>query len=260
MPKTKRLKRLRIIAGPNGSGKSTLYDYLVKTHTFKNYCFINADVITKKLMDYLNLADYPINFLRDEFLDFSEKSAFQSKLPFKIASKLNIDGSIVSLTEKNFAEVSYISACLAEFLRRKMILGSNSSFAFETVFSHPSKLEEIRFAKENGYKVYLYFIATKDPLLNIERISGRTAMGGHAVPAQKINDRFYRSLSHVRSAMDLSDRAFFFDNTITDVSGEYSFFAEKTGDNLYIKGGADVPWWFSEYVLGVLRGAVSLGL
>jgi len=247
MPKT---KRLRIIAGPNGSGKSTLYDYLVKAHTFKDYYFINADVITKDLTDFLNLAYYPINFSRDEFLEFSERSAFQGKLPFKVADKLDIDGSIVSLTDKNFAEASYISACLAEFLRRKMVLESDSSFAFETVFSHPSKLDEIRFAKENGYRVYLYFIATKKPLLNMERISGRTSKGGHSVPVEKINDRYFRSLGNARSAMLLSDRAFFFDNTITDVRSEYSFFAEKAGGSLHIKDGAEIPWWFSEYVLG----------
>jgi len=247
MPRT---KRLRIIAGPNGSGKSTLYDYLVKAHTFNDYYFINADVITKDLTDFLNLAYYPINFSGDEFLKFLDGSAFQSRLPFKIASKLNIDGSIVSLADKNFAEASYISACLAEFLRRKMIAESDSSFAFETVFSHPSKLDEIRFAKENGYRVYLYFIATKNPLLNLERIGGRTAKGGHAVPAEKINDRYFRSLSNAHGAAQLCDKAFFFDNTVTDVKGEYSFFAEKTGGSIHIKNGADIPWWFGEYMLG----------
>jgi len=247
MPRT---KRLRIIAGPNGSGKSTLYDYLVKTHTFNDYYFINADVITKDLMDFLNLAYYPVNFSKDEFLKFAEKSTLKSKLPFKIADKLNIDGTIVSLTDKNSTEVSYISACLAEFLRHKMILESDSSFAFETVFSHPSKLDEIRFAKENGYKVYLYFIATNAPMLNLERINGRTAKGGHSVPPEKIKDRYYRSLGNAYEAMRLADKAFFFDNTITDVKGEYSFFAEKTGNSLCIKDGAGVPWWFGEHLLG----------
>ncbi|GBU23210.1 hypothetical protein R80B4_03126 [Fibrobacteres bacterium R8-0-B4] len=251
MPRT---KRLRIIAGPNGSGKTTLYDYLVKTHAFNDYYFINADTITKDLLDFLNLAYYPINFSKDEFFEFAEKSAFQGKLPFRIASKLNIDGSIMSLTDKNCAEVSYISACLAEFLRRKMILESDLSFAFETVFSHPSKLDEIRFAKENGYKIYLYFIATREPMLNLERIHGRVVRGGHAVPDEKIKDRYFRSLKNVFKAMTLADKAFFFDNTITkDIKHEYSFFAEKNGNNLHIKSGSVIPWWFNEYVLSGKR-------
>ena len=110
MPKT---KRLRIIAGPNGSGKSTLYDYLVKNHIFNEYYFINADSLTRDLMDFVNLSYYPVNFAKDEFLEFLEKSTFQNKLSFKLASKLNLKGNIVSLTDKNFSEVSYISACLA---------------------------------------------------------------------------------------------------------------------------------------------------
>jgi len=245
-----RTKRLRIVAGPNGSGKTTLYDYLVKTHTFNDYYFINADVITKDLMDFLNLAYYPITFSKDDFLKFAEQSAFQDKLSFKIASKLNIDGSIISLTDKNCADVSYISACLAEFLRHKMICESESSFAFETVFSHSSKLDEIRLAKENGYKIYLYFIATKEPALNIERIRGRTVKGGHPVPTEKIKDRYFRSLDNAVRAMNLSDNVFFFDNTVTtDTKNEYSFFAEKHDNNLHIKEGIVIPWWFNEYML-----------
>ncbi|MDR0515480.1 MAG: hypothetical protein LBH25_00360 [Fibromonadaceae bacterium] len=246
MPKT---KRLRIIAGPNGSGKSTLYDYLVKSHVFNEYYFINADVITKDLMDFLNLEYYPVNFAKDEFLEFLEKSTFQDKLSFKLASKLSVKNMVVSLTDKNFSEISYISACLAEFLRCKMILESDSSFAFETVFSHPSKLDEIRLAKENGYKVYLYFIATKAPLVNLERVQGRTGKGGHSVPMEKIKERYSRSLSNAYNAMQLSDKAFFFDNTITDIKSEYSFFAEKKDNILYIKNSGDVPSWFSEHVL-----------
>jgi predicted ABC-type ATPase len=250
MPK---IKRLRIIAGPNGSGKSTLYDYLVKAHVFNNYYFINADIITKDLMDFLNLAYYPVNFSKAEFLEFLEKSTFQSKLSFKLASKLNIEGSVVSLTDKNFSEISYISACLAEFLRRKMILESDSSFAFETVFSHPSKLDEIRFAKKNGYKIYLYFIATKAPLVNSGRVRGRMSKGGHSVPVEKIEERYIRSLNNAYNAMLLSDKAFFFDNTITDVKSEYSFFAEKKDSCLYIKNEMSIPWWFNEYVLKKMR-------
>ncbi|MDR2731656.1 MAG: hypothetical protein LBB36_00380 [Fibromonadaceae bacterium] len=245
-----RTKRLRIIAGPNGSGKSTLYDYLVKNHIFNDYHFINADVLTKDLMDFLNLEYYPVNFVKDEFLAFLEKSTFQNKLQFKLASKLNVEGAVISLIDKNFSEVSYISACLAEFLRHKMILESDSSFAFETVFSHQSKLDEIRLAKENGYKVYLYFVATKAPLVNLERVQARTSKGGHSVPAEKINERYIRSLSNAYNAMLLSDKAFFFDNTITDVKSEYSFFAEKKDGALYMKNGSELPLWFSEHILG----------
>jgi hypothetical protein len=51
-------------------------------------------------------------------------------------------------------------------------------------------------------------------------------------------------------AMNLSDKAFFFDNTITrDIKNEYSFFAEKNGNNLHIKERTAIPWWFYEYML-----------
>jgi len=53
--------------------------------------------------------------------------------------------------------------------------------------------------------------------------------------------------------MLLSDNAFFFDNTLTDVKSEYSFFAEKKDKTLNIKNKASIPWWFNEYILGWLE-------
>jgi len=73
--------------------------------------------------------------------------------------------------------------------------------------------------------------------------------GGHSVPIEKIEERYIRSLNNAYNAMLLSDKAFFFDNTITDVKSEYSFFAEKKDSCLYIKNEMNIPWWFDEYVL-----------
>ena len=47
------------------------------------------------------------------------------------------------------------------------------SFSFETVFSHPAKIDILRRAFESGYRTYLYFIATETPEINIARIAQR---------------------------------------------------------------------------------------
>lgn len=244
-----RVKRLRIFAGPNGSGKTTLYNYFVKTNVFNEYYFINADTINNDLNAFLNFDYFPIKFSETDLRAFLDSSSFQSKINFKLSDAIEVKNSIVSLKNDELPETTYISAALSEFLRKKMILESNSSFAFESVFSHSSKLNEIELAKKNGYKVYLYFIATNDVFVNLERIQGRFAKGGHTVPVEKIKDRYLRSLDNLLKATILADKVFFFDNSEQKQVGEYSFFAEKKTDALHISKETMLPWWFKEYML-----------
>ena len=240
---------MRIFAGPNGSGKTTLYNYLVKTNVFNSYYFINADIINTDLNAFLNFGYFPINFSEADLYEFLDSSSFQSKINFKLSDAIEVKKTVISLKEHHLQDTTYISAALSEFLRKKMILESNSSFAFETVFSHKSKLDEIKFAKENGYKIYLYFIATDDFSVNLERVQGRIIKGGHSVPVEKIIDRYLRSLENLSKAIMLADKVFFFDNSEQEKIAKYSFFAEKKDNALHIPKGVMLPWWFSEYVL-----------
>ncbi|GHV11951.1 hypothetical protein AGMMS49938_03580 [Fibrobacterales bacterium] len=243
-----RTKRLRIFAGPNGSGKSTLYNYLVSIGAFHSYYFINADQMTKDLATSINLAYWPIEFSETELCSFLDGSSFQSCLNFRLSEQLIVRDSVVSLKNPEFADTTYLSAALAEFLRHKMFV-ADSSFCFETVFSHPSKVEEIREAQKAGCKIYLYFIATSDPSMNQKRVLNRVEEGGHSVPADKILERYYRCLDLLYDTLLLSDRAFLFDNSGVNQSRSYSFFVEKKGGQLTIPGNVPVPSWFNKYIL-----------
>ncbi|MFD2191698.1 zeta toxin family protein [Pistricoccus aurantiacus] len=59
---------------------------------------------------------------------------------------------------------SYEAASIAEKQRAKLIK-QGKSFATETVFSHPSKLELIRDAQRSGFMVVLYHIHVATPEL-----------------------------------------------------------------------------------------------
>ena len=67
------------------------------------------------------------------------------------------------------------------------------SLIYETVFSHPSKLDIISKYKESGYQVVGIFMTTRDALINIKRVAKRVGEGGHDVDRQKIRERFIRS-------------------------------------------------------------------
>lgn len=69
---------------------------------------------------------------------------------------------------------SYLAADLAEFIRQQL-LANDISFTYETVMSHESKLVFIQQAKEKNYRVYVYFVATEDPEINISRVNVRVA-------------------------------------------------------------------------------------
>jgi predicted ABC-type ATPase len=242
-----RVKRLRIFAGPNGSGKSTLYKYLIQINAFNSYYHINPDLVAKDLAISLNLDNWPIDFSPNELISYLKISPFQTMVNYNISDLLFFKDRRISLKDTSFNN-SYLAAAISDFLRYKMIQ-SDSSFSFESVFSHDSKIKEIEIAKKANFKIYFYFITTSDPSINFQRIKNRVETGGHDVPSEKINDRYYRTMNHLYTAFKLSDRAYLFDNTSEKSNNSFNFFVEKNGKNMYLSETNLVPQWFNEFLL-----------
>ena len=107
---------------------------------------------------------------------------------------------------------SYQAAKLAEALRYEQ-LGAGNSFAFETVFSHPSKIDFIAHAKALGYHVVMVVVHIVPSNLNKMRIAQRAAEGGHFVPEDKIEARIPRTLKNIQTAIPLCDEVRVLDNS-----------------------------------------------
>jgi len=90
---------------------------------------------------------------------------------------------------------------------------NKTSFVRETVFSHPSKLDEIRQAKAAGFQVALYHVGLNSENLNVKRVGLRVKKGGHDVPENKIRERRERGKDLIAEAARLSDHAFVYDNS-----------------------------------------------
>jgi predicted ABC-type ATPase len=73
--------------------------------------------------------------------------------------------------------------------RREACIEAKRSFSFETVMSHPSKIDILARAKAAGFYVQLFFVGIDDPQTNIERVQLRVTQGGHDVPIDKIVPR-----------------------------------------------------------------------
>ncbi|MDX1009995.1 zeta toxin family protein [Sinorhizobium medicae] len=109
-------------------------------------------------------------------------------------------------------EASYKAAEVARD-RRAELFGAGKSFATETVFSHPSKLEIIEEARSRGYIVIVMHVGVESPDLSVARVKGRAGKGGHDVPEEKIRTSYTRGQPLIRAAILRSDRGMVFDNS-----------------------------------------------
>jgi predicted ABC-type ATPase len=96
---------------------------------------------------------------------------------------------------------------------RAECLSAKKSFSFETVMSHPSKIDLMREARQGGYHVMLAFVAVSDPGVNVGRVAARVSQGGHNVPEDRILARYKRTLALLSRAILASDKSILFDNT-----------------------------------------------
>ncbi|MGP0172609.1 zeta toxin family protein [Pseudomonas sp. NCHU5208] len=232
-----------MFAGPNGSGKSTIKDDL--TELLKIRIFVNADVLEAeaKATGFIDLAAFDIEVCLQDLLDIHATNPLLIKKGLsEEAAKLGLDGSRIDYSKVRVD--SYFASVIADFIRQRL-LEKGVDFTFETVMSHPSKVEIMQKAMEHGYRTYLYFVSTEDPEINVDRVRIRVEGGGHEVEPDKVRSRYVRSLELLPAAVAASNRAYIFDN-----SGEGSvLLAEITDGNALEFKTEDIPdWFFAAYV------------
>lgn len=243
-----RQPRIRMFAGPNGSGKSTVKEYLLPRHIG---AYLNADELEQTLNQthILDLNLYHAQLDVSALIDFLKTK--QKKVQQNIVDLLSNEPEILSKYEIRFAKIdidSYLAARIIDFIRFEF-LRLKISFTFETVMSHSSKVEFLKTAQQQGFKTYLYYVATVDPEINIARVKYRVSAGGHNVPEQKIRDRYYRSMDLLIQAIEVTDRTFLFDNSS---DGEKAAFLAEIEQAELLKLNPTIfnfPVWFIEKVL-----------
>jgi len=132
---------------------------------------------------------------------------------------------------------AYLAAKEAALLRQST-MERRRSFIAETVFSHPSKLDLLRVAREAGYISILYVLLIPEELA-VARVGMRVETGGHEVPEEKIRSRFHRLWDLVREAIDLASETLVLDNSRAKTA--FRLVAHyRTGQLI---GAADWPPW-----------------
>jgi predicted ABC-type ATPase len=237
--------RLRMFAGPNGSGKSTIKAKVAEINPGILGIYINPDDIEREIasIGFIDFSHFKVKTTKNEIFDsLNDSTLLTEKGLVGEVPKLRFHNNKLSFQAVSLN--SYFVSPLADFLHESLV-ASRTSFSFETVMSHPKKIELLESSKSFGFRNYLYFVATEDPEINISRVHIRVKEGGHDVPVDKIVSRYHRSLNNLLGAIRATNRAYIFDNS----GAEAILVAEITdGKDIEIKN-SNVPVWFRKHVL-----------
>ncbi len=96
---------------------------------------------------------------------------------------------------------------------REQMIAAGGSFISETVFSHPSKVDLLDHARNEGYLTHLHIILISEELA-ILRVRDRVRRGGHHVPEEKIRDRYARLWDLLALSIRTVDHAWVYDNEL----------------------------------------------
>ena len=77
------------------------------------------------------------------------------------------------------------------------LLSANVDFALETTLSTKSYVSFIKKAQQKGYKVTLLFFWLDSPQTAYKRVANRVSKGGHNIPVDVIERRYYRGVKNL---------------------------------------------------------------
>ncbi|WFN34950.1 AAA family ATPase [Methanogenium sp. S4BF] len=140
--------------------------------------------------------------------------------------------------------------------RLEEMISAGKSFAWETVFSHESRLNILKYAKEEGYRIHLTYVTTKDADINVARVQSRFREGGHDVPEEKIRGRYGRSVAFLPEMIVIADEVLIFDNSSEKTDPKLLFQKIMQTDDdtepemiVWLVDDEDVVEWVVKYVV-----------
>lgn len=122
---------------------------------------------------------------------------------------------------------------------------SGISFSLETTLSGRVILDQMRQAKQHGFSIRLLFISLDSPLEHQTRVAQRAARGGHYIPPEDVERRYFRAHKNLSVAIMLADAVDLYTNTDRCVR------VVKIANGKITKLVQDMPGWV-EQALGSL--------
>jgi predicted ABC-type ATPase len=174
----------------------------------------------------------------------SGKSTFYEHVVFPVTNLPFVNADVIAAERwpDEAIDRAYDAAALAAD-ERSQLIAERRSFATETVFSHPSKLELVDAARQSGYVMTLHVVVVPVALA-LARVENRVLLGGHSVPEEKVRARFGRLWRYVKTAIELVDEAKVYDNS----RATPSFRIVARYRNGYVLGSPVWPGWIPDDV------------
>ncbi|MDO7887122.1 AAA family ATPase [Hymenobacter cheonanensis] len=116
--------------------------------------------------------------------------------------------------------------------RVEELLRRGETFALETTLATKIYQQKIRAAQQQGYSVTLLYFWLSSPELAQERVKTRVREGGHSIPPDVIERRYWQGINRLfDSYLPLVYRALIFDNS----NGKPVLLAEKLAGSFHIE-------------------------
>jgi predicted ABC-type ATPase len=106
---------------------------------------------------------------------------------------INADNIAAAISPLNPESVA-IEAGRLMLKRINELLDEGSDFAFETTLSTKSYVSFIKKAQQVGYQVTLLYFWLSSPEMAFERVATRVSEGGHNIPVDVIERRYFRGI------------------------------------------------------------------
>lgn len=134
------------------------------------------------------------------------------------------------------ADRSLAAAIEADRLRHAA-LEAGDDVMTETVMSDERWLPFFAKARGRGYRIALYFVTTCDPAINVARVKMRVALGGHAVPEERVRSRYAKVMERMLPrVLPMTDKSYLFDNS--GVAAGLELLAVYTGGTFNLRPAA----------------------
>lgn len=125
---------------------------------------------------------------------------------------------------------------------REKMLEAKSSFIWETVCSHESRVDIMSRAQALGFEVNLIFVTTNSVEINVERVKQRVLEGGHPVNEVKIRERYPKTMALLPRLLRVSDQVRAYDNSTYMAQPEPVLTLKQNRLSMV----ADPPLWANE--------------
>jgi len=150
--------------------------------------------------------------------------------------RINTDEIVATFGDwRNYSDV--VKAGKIAVKSVKSCFDNGESFVQETTLCGRSILGNIRYAKENGYQIIVFYVGVNNVDIAKTRIASRVNAGGHGIPDKDVERRFDESFKNLKKIIPYCDIIHFYDNTEI-----FRYFASIKNGSFGAK--ENLPEWF----------------